>query len=116
LEEERQHMALVKEAIESLGGDPTLMSPSADVAGTAALGIVNVLVDPRTNLLQSLEAIMIAELTDNECWDTLVELATKAGQAELAQRFDGARLHEREHLVKVRTWIANGHGTPAAAE
>jgi hypothetical protein len=39
-----------------------------------------VIVDPRTTLLQSLEAVLIAELFDNACWETLVELAQQAGE------------------------------------
>jgi rubrerythrin len=115
MEEELQHYLLVKEAIERLGGDPTAMTPSADVHATASEGLRAVLVDPRTNLLQSLEVIMIAELADNECWDGLIELARKAGEEELVRAFTTARDHEREHLLKVRSWLAAGQGRDRVA-
>jgi hypothetical protein len=69
-----------------------------------------VIVDPRTTLLQSLEAVLIAELSDNACWETLVELAQQAGENDLVQQFAQAQATEQEHLRKVRTWLAAGQG------
>jgi rubrerythrin len=104
--QEHAHFTMLKQAMEELGGDPTAMTPSADIEDTASNGVRALLVDPRVNLAQSLEAILVAELVDNDCWDGLVDLATKAGEDELATRFAGAREEEREHLVKVRAWLA----------
>jgi hypothetical protein len=69
-----------------------------------------VIVDPRTTLLQSLEAILVAELADSTCWETLVELAQRAGEDDLVPAFKQAHLTELEHLQKVRTWVAAGQG------
>jgi hypothetical protein len=69
-----------------------------------------VLSDPRTNLLQSLEAVLVAELSDNDCWVALEELARHAGQDDLARMCVEAIGHEREHLHDVRTWLAAGQG------
>lgn len=112
--EEMRHFLMLQRAIEKVGADPTAVTPSAEVQSTASLGLPAVLVDPRTNLMQSLEAILVAELVDNECWDALVELAEKAGEEELVRDFTQAQLEEREHLRKVRTWIAAGQGRPGA--
>ena len=68
------------------------------------------IVDPRTTLLQSLEAILIAELADNACWEALIALAQQAGEDALVQPFEQALVTEQEHLRKVRTWLAAGQG------
>ena len=81
------------------GGDPTQLTPSAHVQLTASHGVGQVLVDPRTTLMQSLEAIMMAELADNECWETLTGLAGLAGHEELAQRCEEALPGESAHLL-----------------
>ena len=44
---------MLQAAIEQLGGDPTAVTPSANLQATAAHGIQKVVVDPRTTLLQS---------------------------------------------------------------
>jgi hypothetical protein len=69
-----------------------------------------VVVDPRTTLLQSLEAVLIAELSDNACWEALVELAQQAGEDDLEQQFAQAHTTEQEHLRKVQAWLAAGQG------
>jgi hypothetical protein len=55
-QEEYRHFTLLQAAIEQLGGDPTAVTPSANMQTTAAHGIKEVIVDPRTTLLQSLTA------------------------------------------------------------
>jgi rubrerythrin len=109
-QEEYRHFTMLQSAIEQLGGDPTAVTPSANLHATASHGIKMVIVDPRTTLLQSLEAILVAELADNACWETLVELAQGAGEDELAKQFERARATEQEHLQKVRAWLAAGQG------
>lgn len=109
-EEEYRHFTMLQAAIEQLGGDPTAVTPAANFSATASQGIPKVIVDPRTTLLQSLEAALIAELSDNACWETLVELAQQAGENDLAQQFEQALVNEQDHLRKVRTWLAAGQG------
>ncbi|WP_394825646.1 ferritin-like domain-containing protein [Pendulispora albinea] len=104
-DEEHQHFRQVKSAIEKLGGDPTVVTPSADLAGVKAMGLPQVLTDPRTTLVQALEAILVAELVDNEGWSTLIELAEKLGHSSLAIKFRKALASEEEHLAKVRGWV-----------
>jgi hypothetical protein len=62
LNEEYNHFQLLRSIIEQFGGDPTAVTPAADMQGTMSQGIRMVIVDPRTTLLQSLEAILVAEL------------------------------------------------------
>jgi rubrerythrin len=108
--DEYGHFVMLRSVIEQLGGDPTTVTPSANLQGTVAHGVNMVIVDPRTTLLQSLEAILVAELADNACWEALMELAQGAGEETLVQQFEEALLAEQEHLTKVQTWLAAGQG------
>lgn len=105
--QEMEHFEMLREVMLSLGADPTAITPSADVAAVSSIGLIQVIGDPRMNLKQSLEAILIAELVDNDCWTMLVDLARAAGHDAIAQRFEVATAEERDHLVKVRTWVSN---------
>ena len=102
-DEEFEHMLLVRQAIESLGADPTAQTPCADVAGVMAMGIMQVLTDPRTNLAQCMNALLTAELTDNAAWELLIELAQAAGHPNIAESFVKAKSQEDDHLVKIKT-------------
>jgi len=105
-EEEAQHFLLLNSAVTSLGGDPTVQSPCADVAAVASLGILQVLTDPRTDVTQCLQAMLTAELTDNDGWVLLIDLATTLGYAEMAAEFQTALENEEEHLESVRGWLS----------
>ena len=96
--DELAHMHLVKKAIETLGADPTVMTPCANVAALSSFGIMQVLSDPRTNVAQCLNAILTIELADNAAWDMLVELTDKAGHPNIADDFRKALKQEEEHL------------------
>jgi rubrerythrin len=109
-QEEFKHFTLLQSVIEQLGGDPTAVTPSADLQATAAHGIQMVIVDPRTTLLQSLEAFLIAELADNAGWEALMALAQQAGEEALVEPFEHALAAEQEHLQKVQAWLAAGQG------
>ncbi len=108
LRDELSHFILVREAIEKLGADPTALTPSANLVSVASKGIPEVLVDPRTNLVQCLEALMVAELTDNAGWELLIELAQGLGQNNLVDQFEQALGVEAEHLMLVRRWLIAG--------
>jgi rubrerythrin len=104
-DEELAHAALLADSMKRLGADPTAMTPCADVTGVASEGLLKVLADPRTTLTQCLDAILIAELADNDAWNMLAGLAEKMGQDELAGQFRGALEEEEEHLELVRGWL-----------
>jgi rubrerythrin len=106
--DELSHFALVKRSIEKLGGDPTALTPAADLQANLSEGVPKVLADPRVNLLQSLDGLLTAELVDNASWELLIELARELGHNELAEDFQRALDVEQEHLVLVRGWIAAG--------
>jgi len=102
-DEEFEHMMLVHAAMEKLGADPTAQTPSADVAGVMAMGIMQVLTDPRTNVAQCMNALLTAELADNAAWELLIELAQAAGHPNIADSFVHAKTQEDDHLVKIKT-------------
>lgn len=105
--EELAHFKLLSESIVGLGGDPTCITPCADVVGTASMGFMQVLTDPRTTLAQCLNVMVGAELTDNAGWELLIQLADEAGEGDLAGKFLGALAEEQEHVLIVRSWLEN---------
>jgi rubrerythrin len=110
LMQEYQHFQMLDKALTRLGADPTVMTPSADLQATLSKGILEVMVDPRTSVAQCLEAALVAELADNDCWHALSELAREAGEDGLQTACAVAVQEEAEHLVKVRRWIAVAQG------
>ncbi|MCH7344615.1 ferritin-like domain-containing protein [Pelomonas sp. CA6] len=105
-DEEAQHFALVVQAIESLGGDPTAQTPCADLVGVESQGLVQALNDPRSSVLQALHVVLDAELLDNAGWELLVQLARAAGHDAIADRFAIAVQQEAEHLQTLQALVA----------
>lgn len=107
-DEEHQHLLLLVDTVKELGGDPTVVSPAADASATASSGLCKVVGDPRTTVLQALDAMLIAELTDNDGWALLISVCEGLGLPNIAERFEKALEEEEEHLQKVRTWLSAG--------
>jgi hypothetical protein len=107
-QDELAHFALIKRSIEKLGGDPTALTPAANLQANLSEGVPKVLVDPRVNLLQSLDGLLMAELTDNASWELLIALARELGHQELSEDFQRALDVEQEHLALVRGWLVAG--------
>jgi rubrerythrin len=107
-DEEAAHFHLLVECMEKLGADPTAQTPAADVTGVESAGLMQVVTDPMTSATQSLHAILIAELADNDAWDELVLLAQELGQDDMVGQFAAARDQEREHLATIRQWHQEG--------
>jgi Ferritin-like domain len=103
--DEASHVELVREAIESLGGDPTAMTPCADLVGVQSLGLVQALNEPRATLTQGVSTVLIAELVDNAGWELLISLASELGHTDLARQFSQALTAEQAHLATVKTWM-----------
>jgi bacterioferritin (cytochrome b1) len=113
MEEELQHFRLINTTIQQLGGDPTVQTTGADLVGVASMGLIQIVADPRTTVRQCLEAFLIAELTDNDCWEMLIKMAVGLGHAELSRQFEGALESEQEHLQNVRMWLTMMTGAEA---
>jgi hypothetical protein len=105
-EEELEHFKLLQTAIANIGGDATVQTPSADVVGVLSHGILQVVSDPRTTIPQTLQAILSAELADNDGWQMLNELAGQLGHSDLASKCEKALQEEQEHLENVRQWLS----------
>jgi rubrerythrin len=103
--DETKHFEMLREVMLSLGGDPTAITPSADVAAVSSMGLMQVIGDPRMTFKQSLEAILVAELVDNSCWTVLVEMARESGHDDIAAQCEVALREEDDHLAKVQTWV-----------
>ena len=106
-EEELEHFHLLQNAIIALGGDATVQTPSADVAGVLSHGVMQVVSDPRTTIPQTLQAMLTAELVDNDGWQMLQDLAAELGQDDLEAQCGKAYEEEQEHLEKVREWLTS---------
>ncbi|AKJ29541.1 ferritin-like domain-containing protein [Caldimonas brevitalea] len=104
-QQEAEHFALVAEALETLGADPTAQTPCADLVGVESLGLVQAMNDPRTSVLQALHVMLDAELLDNAAWELLIRLAEAAGHDEIASRFELAMRQEANHLAHLRGWV-----------
>lgn len=104
-EQELGHALLVQDLIGALGGDPTAVTPGASLASTASQGIACVLLDPRTSLVDCLEAMLIVELTDQDSWGMLARTAEPLGDAGMIEQIRRAQQTELEHLAKLRGWL-----------
>jgi hypothetical protein len=104
-QQELRHLDLVRRALETAGGDPTAMTPSADVTALAGSGVLKVATDPRMQLAESLQALLAAELLDNAGWELLIELTRGLGQDDMVASFTIALAEEQTHLERVRGWL-----------
>jgi tRNA isopentenyl-2-thiomethyl-A-37 hydroxylase MiaE len=106
--DELEHFGMLVGCAKEIGADPTVMTPSADIAANLSVGVRAVLADPRTDLRQCLEALLVAELADNAGWELLIALARELGQEQMVTRFERALDEEVEHLARVKTWLQQG--------
>jgi len=104
-DEEFDHFKMLAQTIADLGGDPTAQTPCADISAVASLGMIQVLTDPRTTLAQCLQALLSVEMTDNACWELLIELAQESGHDELVPPFQKALAAENEHEAMIKQWL-----------
>ncbi|MDX9699400.1 MAG: ferritin-like domain-containing protein [Rhodocyclaceae bacterium] len=112
--DEQAHMILLINAIETLGADPTAMTPCADVVGVIGSGPLKVITDPRTNIAQALNAILTIELADNAAWELLIALAEQSGHAKIARSFDNALVEEERHVNTIRSLLSRELGLSAS--
>ncbi|MGZ5056877.1 MAG: hypothetical protein ACXWE3_00415 [Methylobacter sp.] len=103
--DEAEHFALVRDCIKTMGGDPTAQTPCADSAGMAAMGLMQVMNDPRSSIPQCVEVILMAELTDLAGWELLIELVDEANLDEYIGRFQKAKLTEDDHMRTIKKWL-----------
>lgn len=102
--QEAEHAEMLRQALVSLGADPTAQTPCADLVGVQSMGLMQAVSDPRTSLAQTLSSLLAAELIDVASWELLSRLATSLGNDELAEKFDAALEQENEHLTTISGW------------
>jgi rubrerythrin len=115
-DQELAHFHLLTDVIEQLGGDPTALTPSADVMTMAAGGLLAAVNDPRVSLEGGLKLALMAELADEEGWETLADLAEQMGHDDAAASFQQAIEEEEEHLARLRTWLSRALEDEAGLE
>lgn len=103
--QELGHFHMLTAVCEELGGDPTAVTPAADIIANASAGLLKVASDPKTTFNQALKVVLAAELIDNEGWALLYELATQLELGEVAAQFEAAGEVEEQHLLNVRRWL-----------
>lgn len=103
-DQEAEHFQMLVECMKTLGADPTAQTPDADASGVAASGLMKVIMEPRTSVSQSLEAMLTLELTDNAAWDLLIKLADDMSLADMVSQFQHAHQQEQIHLEQVQQW------------
>lgn len=105
--QEAEHAELLKDALVTLGADPTAQTPCADLVGVQSMGLMQAVTDPRTSLPQTLSTLLAAELIDVASWQLLSRLAVSCGQEALARQFDRALQQEESHLETISSWYEN---------
>jgi hypothetical protein len=115
-DEELEHFVMLQKAIIAIGGDATVQTPSADVAGVLSHGILQIVSDPRTTIPQTLQAVLNAERADNDGWQMLKGLAANLGFSDLEKKCEKAFQEEQEHLENVRAWLTEMTLTEALGE
>jgi len=113
--QEQNHFVLLQNAIFEMGGDPTVITPAADLTAVLSSGIVKVIADPRTTMAESLDALLAAELVDNDGWEMLISMARELHRDALIHPFENALNEEREHLSNVRNWLREASRRQMAA-
>lgn len=103
--DEVAHFAMLCKAIESLGGDPTSLTPCADMTGVQGMGLVQAINEPRATLAQTLQTLLAAEVIDVASWELLIELAAGFNQDALVQQFQEALMAETLHERQVTKWL-----------
>src|SRR5690606_2256341 len=106
-EEELEHFRLLHDTIKELGADPAAVTPSADLAGVQALGLMQVVSDPRVRFGECLSALLAAERIGTANWQPLAQLAQSVGQEETAKRFNEALQAELRHETLIYNWLGN---------
>lgn len=103
--EEKNHYEMTRKILVSTGGNTDLKNPD-DVCSMVESAWVQMIEDPRTTFVQSLDIILQAELVDNAGWEILIELAETLNMDEAIEKFEHALEEENTHLAYVRAWVS----------
>ena len=114
--EEARHFLEVASALDKLGGDPTAVTPSADVTAVASSGLAQVITDPRTSLDQTIEALLVLEARRQRRVGDAHRSRSGFADEETVRGFTNALQEEQEHLTAVRRWVRSAIRREAGVE
>lgn len=106
-DENYQHFLLLSYVIEEFRGDPTIQTPSADLAGIWMTGFQKAVLDFRTRFFESLESLLMVELIDHEGWDLLVQLTRSIKMDEVSVKFQNVFKETESHVNGIRSAVKN---------
>jgi hypothetical protein len=109
-DQEHDHVDMLSRTLGGIGADPGTLTPTAHRELRVCRGVLEVLADASTSLLEAMEAVVVLELSNHHSWETLVELAELSGYEMMADRFGDALTTKGEHVSCVREWVAVGQG------
>lgn len=104
LAEELRHYRILESMILKLGGDPNTATHSGEVMDAASLGLQKVLSEPRMSFVDGLEAMLMAELAENDGWKLLLLRMQECGLDDATGDFRQAQADEQRHLEWIRAW------------
>lgn len=103
-DEEKKHEEMLEEVIRSYGSNPHSETPSSRIASIESKGIVDV-VENETDFKAVSDALLGAEVIDQEGWELLIDLSSALNDTDTRARFEAALHEEREHLRILRQAI-----------
>lgn len=103
--EEKNHYEMTRKLLVSMGANIDSKTHD-DVCSMVESAWVQMIEDPRTSFVQSLDIILQAELVDNASWEILIELAESLNMDEAIEIFEHALEEENTHLAYVRAWVS----------
>lgn len=106
--DELGHAQMLQSLIDDLGADPAMVTLAATREAITTRGIRDIINDSTSTVMDVLEALVVAELSDHEQWTGLIELAREIRREDLARSFLTAQSTEHKHLSRMRAWISAG--------
>lgn len=103
LRDEERHVAMLLACCEEEGADDDCATSEHYVAVLVG-GVAQIMNSSRATLESCFQAVLAAELLDNEGWDLLTKLASITGRDHLAEKFESASDDEFERLQHLRRW------------
>jgi hypothetical protein len=104
-DEELGHEVVVERLMTRLGGDPTVPTGSANRQAAVTGGLVELIEAPQTSLIDSLDALVVAELVNHETWRQLLTMMAPLGEVPVGAQVREIERSAAEHLAAARAWM-----------
>jgi hypothetical protein len=89
---------------------------SRDLLHVARAGLLSVVVDPTTTLLEGLDALLTAELFGRARWSELVTAAQEVGDEDLVHELVAALRVREDRMRGIRDWLRRNRADCARGE